>query len=270
MTMKDVSDAIASAGRRLGPSLFKRLQQNIIDEMPTGSHRARAEAWRKLARRCDAAADAHQSTADQREATRRIVNSFAPAYRQAALSGLQRGVPITFHLPPGFSDVLDAEPDMSPEDFQAFIDEEARLADLARSDAANLELAALQQAKQDSGEGIWWRRVPGVTPEVCPYSPTCKGHGGYEPADGLGGHFDCVGPEGESGLTGADLSELNRAWLKFEPEKGDGAWRTLTRAELDESQVWTGRFYRDLTLQEKRDGRTAEPTMKLEPGTEGP
>jgi hypothetical protein len=267
MTMKDVSDAVVSAGRRLGPSLLKRLQQNIIDEMPTGSHRARAEAWRKLARRCDAAADAHQATADQREATRRIVNSFAPAYRQAALSGLQRGVPITFELPPGFSDVRDAEPDMSPEDFQAFVDEEARLADLARSDAAKLELAAKQQAKQDGYAGvcIWWRRVPGVIPGVCPYSPTCKGHGGYEPADGLGGHFDCVGPAGEPGATGVP-------WLS-EPEEGapsDGVWRTLTRAELDESQVWTGRFYRDLTLQEKRDGRTAEPTMKLEPGTEGP
>lgn len=202
-----------------GRSLRKRLQQNIIDEMPTGSHEARAVAWRALARRCDAAADAHAAVVVERNETRRIVQAFAPAYRQHALDALKRGVPITIECPAGF-DVRDAKPDMSPEDFRALCEEEARKVDQARADAKLVEMAARQKAEQEGYVGFCtaipgsqYRRIPGTIAGVCPYSPTCKGHGGWEPADGLGGHFDCVGPTGPDGVPGDEDPD---AWYAAE------------------------------------------------------
>jgi hypothetical protein len=51
----------------------------------------------------------------------------------------------------------------------------------------------------------------------------------------------------------------------------NGQWRALTAEELEGDEVWTGRFYRDLTCQELREGRTAEPTMPdPEPGDQVP
>lgn len=221
--------------REFGRSLRKRLQQNIIDEMPTGSHEARADAWRKLARRCDAAANAHAAVVRQRQETRRIVQAFAPAYRQAALDALQKNVPITFQCPEGF-DVRNIEPDMCVEDFRALCDEEASKAERVRTDAKLLAMAAVQadrdrdplvpltwassQVKLDALytaiPGSQYRRVPGTVTGVCPYSPTCKGHGGWEPADGLGGHFDCVGPTGPDGVPGDEDPD---AWYAAEVKR---------------------------------------------------
>lgn len=133
-----------------GRSLFARLQQNIVDNMPTGSHQARADGWRKLARRCDAAADAHAALVMQRQETRRIVQSFAPAYRQAALDALARGTKI--EVPGGYSNI---EPDMCVEDFRALCEEEAQKAERARADAKLTEMTAAQQAKQ-AGIFIPW------------------------------------------------------------------------------------------------------------------
>ncbi len=45
--------------------------------------------------------------------------------------------------------------------------------------------------------------VDGPARGLCMYSSTCKGHGGFYPTDGLGGHYDCVGPAGQPGPTGA-------------------------------------------------------------------
>lgn len=76
------------------PSLIDRLRKNISDNMPTGSHRERARAWATLARRCQSASEAHQRVADERDATRQLVRSFAPAYRSAVLGALkQEGLP---------------------------------------------------------------------------------------------------------------------------------------------------------------------------------
>lgn len=125
----------------MGPALFKRLQQNIIDNMPSGSHRARAVGWRKLARRCEAAADAHEKVADQRDETRLLVRSFAPAYRQAALDALAGGVDLHFNNVPAGYRVENAVPDMTPEDFRAFCDEQIQKVRDAEADARLLERA---------------------------------------------------------------------------------------------------------------------------------
>lgn len=52
----------------IGRALYRRLRQNIVDEMPTGSHRARAIAWDELAARCTTAARLHREIADARDA----------------------------------------------------------------------------------------------------------------------------------------------------------------------------------------------------------
>lgn len=135
--------------REFGHSLFARLRQNIVDNMPTGSHQARADGWRRLARRCDAAADAHAAVVQQRQETRRIVQAFAPAYRQAALDALARGVKI--EVPAYYENIV---PDMCAEDFRALCEEEAQKAERARADAKLAEMAALQKAKQDGYAGI--------------------------------------------------------------------------------------------------------------------
>lgn len=82
---------VAEGLRPLGAPLFKRLQQLIIDEMPTGEHRERARAWRALARRCLKAADKHDATAERRELTERTVRAFAPEYRQHVLEQIAAG-----------------------------------------------------------------------------------------------------------------------------------------------------------------------------------
>jgi hypothetical protein len=80
---------------RLVAQFAKTQRQNIIDNIPTGSHRARAEAWRRLARRCEQAADRHDAVADLRSATRAYVHQFAPEHRQAALQQLiAKGEPV--------------------------------------------------------------------------------------------------------------------------------------------------------------------------------
>lgn len=58
-------------------------------------------------------------------------------------------------------------------------------------------------------------------------------------------------------------------WQNADPDS-DGVWRDLTLDEVAEGQIWTGRLYRDLSTEEMRDGRTAEPTMALEPGSDSP
>lgn len=125
-----------------GPSLFARLRQNIVDNMPTGSHQARADAWRRLARRCDAAADAHAAVVQRRQETRRIVRSFAPAYRQAALDALAGGVKV--EVPADFDNLT---PDMSPEDFRAVCEEQIQRAADIRADEQLAALAAKQAGK---------------------------------------------------------------------------------------------------------------------------
>lgn len=75
----------------LGPSLFDRLRQLIIDEMPTGEHLERAAAWRRLGERCFKTAEKHQKTAEKRQETKRILSGFAPQYRQQVLDTLIAG-----------------------------------------------------------------------------------------------------------------------------------------------------------------------------------
>lgn len=77
--------------RRLGPIMYRNMRQLIIDEMPCGEHRERARLWRKLAARCLEAADKHDAVADRREKTARVVRSFAPPFREAALQAIIRG-----------------------------------------------------------------------------------------------------------------------------------------------------------------------------------
>lgn len=135
-----------------GRSLFARLRQNIVDNMPTGSHQARADGWRKLARRCDAAADAHAAVVQQRQETRRIVRSFAPAYRQAALDALASGVKVKIDvfgdLPAGLESFV--EPNMSPEDFDALCQAEIQ----RKQDASNDERLARAAAEQEGKAGF--------------------------------------------------------------------------------------------------------------------
>ncbi len=77
--------------RPLGPPLFKRLQQLIADDMPTGEHLERAAAWRRLAARCLKTADRHEQTAIRRGAVRNTVRAFAPRYRQHVIEALKSG-----------------------------------------------------------------------------------------------------------------------------------------------------------------------------------
>jgi hypothetical protein len=49
---------------------YHRQMQLIVNEMPIGTHRMRAEAWRALARRCNEAAELHDKSAAQLEAER--------------------------------------------------------------------------------------------------------------------------------------------------------------------------------------------------------
>jgi hypothetical protein len=80
---------------RLVAQFVKTQRQNIIDNIPTGSHRARAAAWRRLSRRCEQAADRHDAVADLRDATRTYVHQFAPEHREAALQQLiAKGKPV--------------------------------------------------------------------------------------------------------------------------------------------------------------------------------
>jgi hypothetical protein len=49
--------------RQVGKSLYWRLRQLIVNEMPSGSHLERAEAWDALAARCTRAAQLHREAA---------------------------------------------------------------------------------------------------------------------------------------------------------------------------------------------------------------
>jgi len=83
--------AVEPPARAAARSIYERQRQLIIDNMPSGTHRVRAKQWRRLAVRCLEAADKHETVADRREKTARVVRSFAPAFRQTALEAILRG-----------------------------------------------------------------------------------------------------------------------------------------------------------------------------------
>jgi hypothetical protein len=81
--------ALYFADPKLVAHFTKSQRKLITDAIPTGAHRARAEAWRRLAARCARAAEKHDAVADLREQTREYLHRFAPAVREAALVQLR-------------------------------------------------------------------------------------------------------------------------------------------------------------------------------------
>jgi len=64
---------------------IREQRRNIINEMPTGTHKARAIAWRVLADRCLKAAKKHEAVAERRREVRAYAGNFAPEFRESAI-----------------------------------------------------------------------------------------------------------------------------------------------------------------------------------------
>lgn len=266
-----------------GPSLFARLRAVIADEIPSGSHRARAEGWRRLSQRCAETAKLHDAHAEKQESTTKIVRSFAPAYREIVLEQLKKGERITFEQdglpidPPG--EGLNAEPmsegreyTLTPTEFEAALQPEGRRAKASLTGrSTSVEGPRLQNIRYVSAPS------PGFAPmrTWAEFNAKLNEPGFLKPASLA--EIDAIlqGDRAPKVPGELDPEGLGAPASWAAPSPPDGAmpgsvWRWLTVDELRDQQVWTGRIYRDLTPEERRDGKTHEPTDKQDPETVGP
>lgn len=265
-----------------GPSLKARLQQLIADEMPAGSHRARAHAWAALARRCDRASLKHLECAERAEATLRQVERFAPAYRQAVVDFIKAGGKIKLTdtaTGQPYEGGVTVTPEMSPAEFARTLDGCVRDAALEKAAAARV---AAEIESEQQGAAVREKQIQAFAPKYQSAARATLGPQspyrllGWDEAQAAGRDLRCTPiksvpfePTRRPGLT-ARYDYAKASCSTYQDPPADGSWRWLTPQEHSEGQVWTGRIYRDLTDQEQRDARTAEPTDALEPGSETP
>lgn len=128
-------------------TFYQRQMRQIIDEMPTGDHRARAAAWRQLAARCQRAAQRHDEEADRRAAAGEADESL----RWAKLERARRFVRAQEFAPRRAAEAVVADAAPAPRaEYQAV----SAIIEAWESAAPNADMAAYRRWCKGPGFGL--------------------------------------------------------------------------------------------------------------------